>query len=141
MAAATVRVRGLRETQRALQKVNKEAAKTVRDALKEATEPVASDARSRLSRYAGASVGTIGPRATNRGVFVTQRARKKTGKRGDFGVLQMQEVLVPALEEHENRAPARWDPGQQAGRRPALGRTRRRGQVRARLDRRRETRG
>ena len=109
MAAATVRVRGLRETQRALQKVNKEAAKTVRDALKEATEPVASDARSRLSRYAGASVGTIGPRATNRGVFVTQRARKKTGKRGDFGVLQMQEVLVPALEEHEGEIVERVD--------------------------------
>lgn len=100
--ASTLRVKNLRETLRALQKVNKDAGKTIRDDLKEAAEPVASTARAKLSRYVGASVGTIGPRASVRGVFVTQRARKVTGRRADFGALQMRRVLIPALEEHED---------------------------------------
>lgn len=101
-STSTVRIHGLREAQRALQKVNREAAKRVRDTLKQVAEPVAEDARTKLARYPGASVGTIGPRATMRGVFVTQRARKVTGSRPDFGALQMTRVLIPALEENED---------------------------------------
>jgi hypothetical protein len=100
MAEATVRVRGLAETQRALRKVNKEAAKEVRDALKTAAGPVVSTAKLKLGVYPGASVGTIGPKVTMRSVFVTQRARKVTGLRPDFGRLQMTHVLEPALDEH-----------------------------------------
>jgi hypothetical protein len=102
MASATVRIRGLRELNRSLNKINKEAARTVRNAIKEAAEPVAAAARSKLSRFQGASVGTIAPRASVKGAFVTQRARKVTGLRPDFGRLQMTEVLVPALEEHRD---------------------------------------
>lgn len=102
MAQATVRVTGLRETLSALNKINREAAKTVRNELKTAAEPVAATAREKLSRYPGASVKTIGPRAVTRGVYVTQRARKVTGLRGDFGALQMRRVLIPALAEHED---------------------------------------
>lgn len=100
MAAGTVRVRNLRETQRALSNVSKESAKELRDALKKAAEPVAQTARSKLSRFPGASVRTVGPRVAARGVFVTQRARKVSGLRPDFGRLQMLEVLEPALDEH-----------------------------------------
>lgn len=103
-AAATVRVEGLRELNRALNKVNKDAAKTVRDELKTAAEPIAATARSRLSRFQGASTSTIGPPSVTAGVFVTQRKRKVTGKRGDFGALQMRDVLLPALEEHADDA-------------------------------------
>ena len=102
MATGTVRIIGLRETMRALQKVNREVGKTVRDELKKAAEPVARDARSKLSRYQGASLNTISPRASTRGVYVTQRKRKVTGKRGDFGALQMTQGLMPALEENED---------------------------------------
>jgi hypothetical protein len=101
MAAGTVRVKGLKELQRALGKVNKEAAKTVREEIKRAAKPVVSSAQQKLSAYQGASVGTIGPRASARGVFITQRARKVSGLRGDFGALQMRKVLEPALEEHQ----------------------------------------
>lgn len=101
MPAQTVRLRGYRETMRALQKVDKDTAKVVRDELINAGEGVASDARGRISRYSGARAHQIGPRATNRGVFVTQRAKKVSGKRGDFGALQMAHLLE-ALADNED---------------------------------------
>lgn len=91
---------GLNETLRALNYVNKQAAKAVKDELKTAVEPVAASARDRISRYEGASLTTIGPRVSTRSVFVTQRARKRTGLRGDFGALQMRH-LFGAFAEHE----------------------------------------
>jgi hypothetical protein len=98
--AGSVRVRGLRETLRALDRVNKGVGKQVKDELKKAAEPVAKTAQSKISRYAGAKTSTIGPRASVRGVFVTQRARKVTGIRADFGRLQ-QGLLEESLQEHE----------------------------------------
>jgi len=104
MAIGTVRLRGLRELDRALGKVNKQAQKTVRDALKDvASRTVVPSAKSKLTRYPGASVGTIGPKAVAKGVFVTQRAKKVTGLRPDFGRLQMTHVLEPALEENQTQ--------------------------------------
>lgn len=100
MAAAQVHIKGLRELNRALNMINRQAARGFRRELAQAAEPVAATARSKLSVFQGASVGTIGPRAAMAGVFVTQRARRVTGKRGDFGALQMRRVLVPALHEH-----------------------------------------
>lgn len=100
MATAGVRIRGLRELNRSLQKANKGAAKSVRDGLKEAAWPIVEAAKAKETRWGGASIGTIGPRASVRGVFVTQRARKVTGNRGDFGALQMRQAFIPALEEN-----------------------------------------
>lgn len=100
MPAGTVRVTGLRETIRSLDAVNRKAAKVVKDELKTAVEPVAETARQRISRYQGARTSTIGPRVSAKGAFVTQRARKVSGLRGDFGSLQMRH-LIGALAEHE----------------------------------------
>lgn len=100
--AGAVRLHGLRELQRSLQRVNRAAAKTVRDALKESVEPAVASTKAKEGRWAGASVGTIGARATNRSVFVTQRARKVTGRRPDFGSLQMREALIPSVWENVN---------------------------------------
>lgn len=108
MAQQTIRVKGYREYVAALNKVNKAAAKTVRAALREVARPVAETAKVNLSQYQGASLNTIGPKVTTRGVAVTQRAKKVTGLRPDFGALQMTEGLIPALDDHadeiENRA-------------------------------------
>jgi hypothetical protein len=68
--------------------------------LRRAAEPVAADARRREQRWRGASISTIGPRVTPAGVSVTQRARKVTGTRPDFGALQMREAMLPALADH-----------------------------------------
>lgn len=96
----TVRVKGLREFQRAVGHASKETKKTVRDGLKQAARPVVEAARAK-ERWAGASTGTIGPRVTQRGVFVTQRKGKVSGLRPDFGALQMREAFLPALEENQ----------------------------------------
>lgn len=100
MASAAVRLDGFRELNRALNKINRQAAGGFRNELKPAAEPVAATARSRLSRYPGASLSTIGPRSVTAGVFVTQRARKVTGRRPDFGGIVMRVGLLPALDEH-----------------------------------------
>jgi hypothetical protein len=98
MAEQTIRVKGLRETQRALGKCEGGLKKEMLLAGKAAAEPVAVSAREKISRYRGASINTIRPRASVRGAFVTQGARKVTGLRGDFGKLQMG-LMMDALEE------------------------------------------
>jgi hypothetical protein len=94
-------IQGLRELDAAFRKMDKVASKNFRDELKKAAEPVASSARDKISRFQGASLGTIKPRATATAVFVTQNARKVTGLRGDYGALQMRVGLEPALAENE----------------------------------------
>lgn len=102
MPTAGVRITGLRETRRAFRKMSGRMDVELRAALREAAWPVARTARSTLAeKYAGASAKTIGPRVTVAGAAVTQRARKVTGKRGDFGALQMTHVMIPALHAHE----------------------------------------
>jgi hypothetical protein len=102
VAAGTVRVRGLSELQRDLGKVSRAAEHSVRDGMKKAAEPVLQAAREKEGKWRGSKPGSIGIRATRRSVFVTQRARKVTGRRADFGALQYREAFVPALEENEH---------------------------------------
>lgn len=97
--AGTVTVKGLREVDRAFRQTDKEASKALRAGMLEAARPIAASARDLISRYPGASVGTIRPRAAARGAFVTQGARKVSGLRGDFGALQMRR-LNEALDEN-----------------------------------------
>lgn len=80
--------------------MERSASKELRKSLVEAARPVAEAAQQKLSRYRGASVQTIRPRAVATGAFVTQGAKKVTGLRADFGVLQMVRVLEPALAEN-----------------------------------------
>ena len=103
MASGSVRLHGYRETMRALRKCEKGARDAWKDAFKEVARPIAEEAQSRLARYQGISLGTIGPRVVTSGVFVTQRAKKRTGLRGDFGSLQMRVGLLPALEANEGK--------------------------------------
>lgn len=99
--AGTVTVRGLNETLRALNKIERGCHKRVLGGLMAAAEPVRRDWIGRIDRYQGASTGTIGPKMTTKGVFVTQRARKRTGKRGDFGALQMRHGLNALFENYD----------------------------------------
>jgi hypothetical protein len=100
MATGTVRIRGLSELRRDLGKVNREAAKSVLGGMKLAAVPVVAAAQQKEGRWRGSKPDTIGIRASGRSVFVTQRARKVTGLRSDFGALQMREAFIPALEEN-----------------------------------------
>lgn len=97
---ATIKVEGYREAARALHQMDRSAEKEVRAALKKAAGPVVEEARGLIGKYQGASTKTIGPKTVQKGVYVTQRARKVTGKRGDFGALQMRKGLIPALNNN-----------------------------------------
>jgi len=90
---------GLRETRRAFRRMSGGLDVAVRAALREAAWPVARAARAKET-WDGASVSTIGPIVRARGVAVTQRKRKVTGLRPDFGALQMVDAFIPALEEN-----------------------------------------
>lgn len=102
MAEQTIRVRGYRETARALQRVNKGAKVALYAGLKEAANPIAEDARARLMGYTAMKTSSIRPRVTMRGVYITQGARKTTGTRPDFGSLQMKVGLLPALYSRQD---------------------------------------
>ena len=101
MAAAggTVRIVGLRETQRAFARMTGGMDAALRAGLHAAVEPIVLDIR-RKEIWPGASVSTIGPAFRARGVAVTQRKRKVTGKRGDYGSLQMTHAFIPGLQEN-----------------------------------------
>jgi hypothetical protein len=100
--AGAVRVEGLRELQRSFNKIDRALVKELGTELKKVAEPVASTARQRVTRFTGASVSTIRTTRSGLTVYVTQGARKVTGRRGDFGSLQYREVLTPALLEHQD---------------------------------------
>ena len=100
--AGTVRIKNLNETLRALNKCQRGLHKSMMGGLLEAAEPVTTSWQGKVGKYAGASTSTIGPRMTTKSVFVTQKARKRTGKRGDFGSLQMRHGLAALFEEADN---------------------------------------
>lgn len=96
-----VQVKGLQEVVRGFNRCHRATSREIQKHLKLAAEPVAASGREKISRYTGASTGTISPRAAGASVFVTQRARKVTGLRPDFGALQ-QRRLDEALNEKED---------------------------------------
>lgn len=100
MAGATIRIEGARQVSAAFKGIDRKLQSDFLNELKKTAQPVAEDAKGKVTRYAGASVNTIRPRRSGVRVFVEQSARKVTGKRGDFGALQMRTVLEPALEEN-----------------------------------------
>jgi hypothetical protein len=102
MAAATVRITGLKELQRALRQVDKSLGADFKNELKKVGEPVARSAASKLTRWRGAST-KVRVHPLGKGVFVRQQARKVTGLRGDFGELQMRDAFEPALDENQHR--------------------------------------
>ena len=98
---------GLRELRAASKKAEGDL-KNFRGRMKWIAEPVAEDAVSRGSRFAG--IGPIKPRLHGaRGVDVEQTKGKVTGKRGDFGALQMRTVLEPALDARQGEVVDRFE--------------------------------
>lgn len=100
MATQTVRVRGLRELQRDFKKMEGGLNKEIDKGLRDAAKIVSDEARSISSShgFSARSVTGVRPRVKGFGrAYVEQSRRKTTGKRGDFGVMQMQRVLLPAL--------------------------------------------
>ncbi len=100
MATGTIRVTGLREFQSKLKKADSSLSKDVKAELKKLGDIVTDDAQTRGSRYQG--IGAYKPIVQQKAVLVRQSANKVTGLRGDFGALQMRNVLEPALAANED---------------------------------------
>lgn len=105
MASATrgtVRVRGLNETLRAFRYIGGDLNKEVRAELKQVGEIVRRDASVRASAkgYGARTQSGYRTRVRQKGVAVEQSRRKTTGKRPEFGALQMRKVLIPARSDN-----------------------------------------
>lgn len=103
-----LRVVGLSELFADLNAVDRDIAVSLRQAEKDAGDVVARDAADRLralqpasSRSADAMVTRVRPAGL---VTVEQPLRKTTGKRPDWGVVQMTHAFLPALEEKGEEA-------------------------------------
>lgn len=103
MAAETVRVHGLRELNRALSKVEKDLAKEVRQAFREAAEPVRVEAALLFAPVSARSAAGYRVVVRQRGVAVEQKYGRTTGDHPEFGAMQMQTALIPALQRNEDK--------------------------------------
>jgi hypothetical protein len=107
--AEAVKVRGLKEFLRATAKADKETKKRIRARFREVGEIVRDDAASRFGRYDDKTAGGFRPVVRTRGVTVEQRLKRTTGKRGDFGALQMRRGLIPAVESNTRKIEAEFE--------------------------------
>lgn len=99
MASETVRVVGYRELVRACDRSGAASKKQVRKALGAAGEVVRADAAERFVGYSAKSAAGFKVSVRQAGVSVRQSLRKTTGKRPDYGALQMTKALLPARAE------------------------------------------
>lgn len=99
MATGAIRIEGLRELERALKAADVDAAKGLRKELREAAKIVSLDARARAGRFGARTAMGMVPRVRSGLVAVAEQSRgRTTGKRPDFGRVQMRVALEPALE-------------------------------------------
>jgi hypothetical protein len=106
---STVRVRGLRELQSAFRKADKALAKDLRDELKEVGRIVQEEATRRFTPIDPRSAAGYKVRVRGKGVAVEQSKGRTTGLHPQFGVLQMQTALIPALDAKEGEVVRRLE--------------------------------
>lgn len=99
-----LKVRGLRELHRALKNYDNGLKRDLEAELRAAGEIVASGARSRFVGIDSRSAAGFKSRVKGFGrVVVEQSRRRTTGRRGDFGSLQMRRALLPSVAENESK--------------------------------------
>jgi len=96
--AGSVKVKGLREFQRACNKSSKEVKRGLRSELREAGDIVRAEASSRFAGVDARSAAGYRVAVRARGVAVEQRLPRTTGQHPDYGAKQMREALEPALD-------------------------------------------
>ena len=103
MASSAIRVKGYRECARAARRAGSATNREVRAAFRQVAEPVRAEAVSRFSSIDTRSASGYRIAVRQRGVAVEQRLKKTTGRRGDYGSLQMRRALLPALHANEDK--------------------------------------
>jgi Holliday junction resolvasome RuvABC endonuclease subunit len=101
--AAPVRLvtKGDKELERAFRQLRKETLAGLRPALRQVGEIVRREGQALFERYDPKSAAGYRVVVRMRGVAVEQRYRRTTGEHPEFGPLQMEKALVPALEANE----------------------------------------
>lgn len=94
-------VKGYREFLRACARAEKDTRKEVRAAFREVGDIVRVDAAHRLDELSPKAASGLRTRVRQRGVAVEQSLRRTTGKRPDWGAIQMKDALLPAVESKE----------------------------------------
>lgn len=108
--AGAVRVKGLKELHRDFRRMSKELSKDLDRELREAANIVAQDARARFDTYSPRSASGFRGRTKGFGrAIVEQRHRRTTGKRPDYGALQMRRALLPARASKHDEVVDRID--------------------------------
>ena len=94
---------------RALNKAEKETKGRVHKKLREAADVVREDAATRFSVYSPKSAAGFRIRSRIGGVFVEQKLRKVTGQHPEWGSLQMDRALEPALDARSREVEAKLE--------------------------------
>ena len=95
--AETLRVEGYREFMRAVARADNESRKRVRTVFREVGEDVRADAQTFFDPISSKSAAGYRTRVRQTGIVVQQSLTKVTGRRPDYGALQMRRALLPAL--------------------------------------------
>jgi hypothetical protein len=97
-----LKVRGLRELHRALKRYDGDL--NLESELRDAGEIVAVGARERFVGISPKSAAGFKSRVKGFGRVVVQQSRRRTtGRRGDFGSLQMRRALLPSVAANETK--------------------------------------
>jgi hypothetical protein len=102
MAAGSVKVKGLRQMHRAFKNYDGALKRELEDELRAAGTIVATSARAKFVGIDQRSSAGFKSKTKGFGRVVVQQSRRKTtGRRPDFGSLQMRRALLPAVAENE----------------------------------------
>jgi hypothetical protein len=109
--ADTIRVEGLSEFLRALDKGDKTRKKEIRNILREVGDDTRKETASLEVTRLGSKVSALGVKTyvRRRGVEIEQSLRKTTGLRPDWGSTQMRFAFLPAWDKTEPDAEARME--------------------------------
>ena len=102
MAGTSVKVNGLRELHRALKNYDNGLKLELEQELRDAGDLVATSARTKFVGIDARSAAGFKSKVRGFGRVVVQQSRRRTtGRRGDFGSLQMRRALLPSVTENE----------------------------------------
>lgn len=100
-----VRVEGLQALNASLHEFDRKLQRELQKAIREIAEPVAQDIRRRDAQhnppFTAKTISGTKAGSSRGAAVVRQRAGKTSGKRADFGVIQMQKGFLPALKAAE----------------------------------------
>jgi hypothetical protein len=97
----TIAVSGLKPLIRDFSRLSKTLTKSLREELRAIAGPVEADVKAREEQWGEKEAAGVRTVVRQRGIAVEQALRRVTGKRGDFGALQMKRAFLPGLRDNQ----------------------------------------